>query len=134
MIRSVKLAEIFDSLGIKNEILAVHRQHEADSIIKHLFGSHDNARRLHYLLKERGWFDYPQEKYFYRIFEDPNSGTWWISVYKMNPRTGGLEEEFRVSTGGAEVGLQVKAGPILTREHVKEENEESYFHRVKGWI
>jgi len=36
--------------------------------------------------------------------------------------------------GSVEVGLQVKAGAVVTREHIKDENEETYFHRVKGWV
>jgi len=37
-------------------------------------------------------------------------------------------------SGEAKLELQVKAGAIVTKEHVKDENEETYFHRVKGWI
>jgi len=135
MLKSEKLARLFEALGIRDEVLAVHRRHEADDIIRKLFGSHDNARRLHYLLKERGWFEYPEDNYYYRIFEDPMTHGWWISVYRLNKSTGSLEEEFKVEVGGSSVvGAQVKSGAVLTREHVKEENEETYFHRTKGWV
>jgi len=135
MIRSAKLAKIFDALGIRDEVLAMHRSYEADSIIRRLFGSHDNARRVHYLLKQYGWFEYPDGKYFYRVFENPENNSWWISVYRLNTRTGKIEEEFRIEPEkNTEIGIQVKAGAVVTREHVKEENEETYFFRTKGWI
>jgi len=134
MIKSEKLAKLFDALGIKDEVLAAHRQFEADDIVRRLFGSHDNARRLHYLLKERGWFEYPSENFYYRVFEDPTSGGWWISVYRLD-KSGRMEEEFKVAiTGNTPVGVQVKAGAVLTKEHVKKENEETYFSRTKGWV
>jgi len=70
MLKSQQIAKILDALGIRDEVLMAHRYHEADSVIRRLFGSHDNARRLHYLLKERGWFEYPEDKYYYRLIED----------------------------------------------------------------
>jgi len=134
MIKSEKLAKLFDALGIKDEVLLMHRQHEADSIIKRLFGSHDNARRLHYLLKERGWFEYPQENYYYRVFQDFENNSWWISIYRLD-KSGRMEEIWRIQTAEeTAAGLQVKAGAIVTREHIKEENETTYLHRTKGWV
>jgi len=134
ILKSWRVAQIFEALGIKDEVLARHRFHEADDIIKRLFGSHDNARRIHYLLKEKGWFEYPEENYYYRMFKSEIDDAWWVSIYKLN-KSGQLEEEFKVKVGGdATFGVQVKAGAVLTREHVKDENEETYFHRSKGWI
>ncbi|PUA31710.1 MAG: hypothetical protein B7O98_08790 [Zestosphaera tikiterensis] len=135
MIRSWRLTALLDFLGIKDEVLVAHRHSEADGIIRKLFGSHDNARRLHYLLKERGWFEYPAENYFYRIFENPMTHDWWISVYKLNRETDRMEEDLRVEVGRSAItGIQVKAGTIVTREHIKKENEDTYFRRTKGWI
>jgi len=90
MVKSWRLAMLLDYLGIKDEVLVEHRYYEADSIIRRLFRSHDNARRMHYLLKQYGWFEYPSDKYYYKVFEDPVSHGWTLSVYRLgNRRTRG---------------------------------------------
>jgi len=127
MIRSEKIAKIFDMLGIKDDILVEHRYHEADDLIHRLFRSHDVARRLHYMLKELGWFDYPADNYFYRLFEGINGV--WIIIYRME--NGRMIELFTIGKR-EEVGIQKKAGPIVAKEHVEEKNEETYFNRSKS--
>ena len=132
MVKSNKLAEIFEQLGIHDEFLALHCEHEADNIIRRMYGSHDVARRIHYLLKEQGWFRYPSEHYYYRYFEDLVSKTWCIIIYVRRGNT--LEEVWRIQQEQQQEGLMIqkRAGAIVTREHVKEENEETYFNRSKG--
>ena len=133
MLRSERLAQVFDELGIPSGPLALHRTQEATSIIRRMFGSHDNARRIHYLLKELGWFQEVEGHYFWRLWEDPVSGTSYISIYRKT--SGDLEEVARVPPSAPE-GLyaSTRGGAIVTREHVKEENEDSYFVRIKGWL
>jgi len=133
MLKSGRLAQVFDELGIKDTILVEHRFHEADDIVRKLFGSHDNARRLHYLLKERGWFEYLDNRYYYRIYEDPVTGGWELTLYQLNRESGQLEEERVEVSGEVRLGVQRKAGAVVTKEHIKAENEETYFHRTKGW-
>ncbi len=132
MVKSSKLAEIFEQLGIHDEILTCHKQHDAGNIIRRMYGSHDVARRIHYLLKEQGWFEYPRKHYYYRYFEDPVSKTWCIIIYVRRGNT--LEEVWRIQQEQQQEGLMIqrKAGTIVTREHVKEDNEETYFNRSKG--
>jgi len=133
MLHSEKLAKIFDELGIGEGSLALHRSQEASSIIRRMFGSHDNARRVHYLLKQLGWFQEVEGQYFWRLWEDPSSGLSYISIYKKT--SGGLEEVARVPPSVPE-GLYTssRGGAVVTREHVKEENEGTYFTRTKGWL
>ena len=133
MVKSPQLAQIFKSLGIVEEVLGRHKLFEADSIIRRMYGSHDIARKLHYLLKEKGWFEYPPPGWFYRVFKDPVTSRLWIDIY-VN-KGGKLEKIWRIpSSESGEVGLLVKAGAIVTREHVKPENENTYFNRSKGLL
>jgi len=135
MVKSSRLAQIFESLGIVEGALWRHKLFEADSIIRRVFGSHDIARKLHYLLKELGWFEYPEPGWFYRVFTDPVGGGVWLEVYRVGGR--GLERVWSIELGegggsGSGFGVQVGAGAIVTREHVKPENEVTYFFRAKG--
>ena len=133
MLRSEQLARIFDELGVGEGPLALHRTQEASGLVRRLFGSHDNARRVHYLLKQLGWFKEVEGHYFWRLWEDPASGLSYISIYKKS--SGGLEEVTRVPPSVPE-GMYASAGggAVVTREHVKPENEETYFARTKGWL
>ena len=133
MLRSERLARVFEELGLGEGPLALHRTQESGSIVRRLFGSHDNARRIHYLLKELGWFQEVEGQYFWRLWEDPVSGASYISIYR---KTGdGLEEVVRVPPSVPE-GLYTSAGggAVVTREHVKLDNEGTYFARTKGWL
>ncbi len=133
MWKSRKLAGILDKLGIHDEFLAFHRKYEASDIIKRLFGSHDVARRVHYLIKEKGWIEYLDPGcWYYRLYRDPLTGSWFISIYVRQGNR--LEEVWRIpeSIDENKMYIQRRAGAIVTREHVKEENEETYFNRSKG--
>jgi hypothetical protein len=134
MIRSPMLARIFSYLGINDEVLAEHRRWEADALIRRMYGSHDIARRLHYLLKERGWFEYFEPgEWFYTLLVMPD-GRWRLSIlHLLSPNR--LVEEWRVEgEGGLPLPPGERRGGILTREHAKEENEETYFNRSKGML
>ena len=55
--RSRPIAKVFESLGISDDPLGLRRRQGASALIRRLFGSHDNARRVRYLLKELGWVE-----------------------------------------------------------------------------
>jgi len=132
MLRSLNIAEIFDGLGIGNGFLGLHRLHEADDIIRELFSSHENARRIHYQLKELGWFQYPQEHYFYKFEFYPKPR---LLIIRMTGNKLEVFAEIPLSNMDAklveELGIPSK-GPIVTREHVKTENEETYHYRPRS--
>jgi len=115
MLKSERLAGIFDELGIGDGPLSLHRTQEASGIVRRMFGSHDSARRLHYLLKELGWFSEPEGHYFWRLWEDPASGLSYISIYKKS--SGGLEEVTRVPPIEEGMYVSTRGGAVVTREH-----------------
>jgi len=134
MLRSPNLAEIFDGLGIGNSFLGLHRLHEADDIIRELFSSHENARRIHYQLKELGWFQYPQEHYFYKFEFYPKPR---LLIIRMTGNKLETFAEIVLSDTDVkileELGIPPK-GPVVTKEHVKKENEETYHYRPRNLI
>jgi len=134
MLRSPSLAEIFRGLGIGNSFLGLHRLHEADNIIRELFSSHENARRIHYQLKELGWFHYPQEHYFYKFEFYPKPR---LLIIRMTGNKLETFAEIVLSDTDVkileELGIPPK-GPVVAKEHVKMENEETYHYRPRNLI
>jgi len=134
MLRSPNLAEIFSGLGIGNGFLGLHRLHEADDIIRELFSSHENARRIHYQLKELGWFQYPQEHYFYKLELHPKPR---LLIVKLIGNRLEVFTEIQLNDEDAkiveELGIPSK-GPVVTEEHVKKGNEETYHYRPRSMM
>jgi len=130
MLKSEMLAKIFEELNITETALSLHRTQEADSIVRRLFRSHVIARRVHFLLKELGWFQTIHDQYFWRKWEDSVSGRAYISIYRKSPS--GLVEVYRVPVEGTYISA--KGGAVLTREHVKPENEVRMHWRTKGML
>jgi len=143
LLKSKKLAEIFEQLGITDELLYYHYG-KATKLIKKLFGSHQNARRVHYHLKELGWFEYPfKTNYMFELTPDVEIPTillinqqpqWILRIFKLADK----RELLRIQIPAKDVeelSKKVKKkGQVVTREHVKEQNEESYFYRTGGLL
>jgi len=134
VLKSEKLARIFDGLGIESGLLYNHRMYEADNIIRDLYGSHDIARRVHYLLKEQGLFTYPAEKLFYKIAYDFSTRTWKLVIYTFDGTRLIKKYEIPLQNTAIARDIRNKSGAIIAREHVKPENEETYFRRTKGML
>jgi len=123
---SEKLSKLWKELGLPEGPLGLHRESEADSLVRRLFGSHDIARRVHYMLKEMGWFQYGPPLY-YELYCDENGCA--IVIYRLV----GLRKEVILVIGNlSPEKKKTKAGVVLPMEHIKEENEETYFNRSKG--
>jgi hypothetical protein len=55
---SPKLSDVLRELGLKPGVMMEHKNHPSEKYIIELYGSYPNARRIHYLMKELGWFMY----------------------------------------------------------------------------
>jgi len=118
---SKSLAELLKSIGLKEGFMYRHVNSPAKDLIRVLYRSYANARRLHYLLKEYGWFEY-EEPLILELSSDTDS--LYIAVKKLY--TG----EALMKIG--EPADSVKKYLVYPGEHVDEENEETYFHRPSG--
>jgi len=132
MIGSRRVSELLESLGVADAILLRLKLHSTDTIIRDLFASYENARRVHYLLKELGWFHYPQEHYFYKLEFYPKPR---LLIIRMTGNKLETFAEILLSDTDVkileELGIPSK-GPIVAREHVKTENEETYHYRPRN--
>lgn len=143
---SEKLSMLWKQLGLPEGYLGLHRRSEADSLVRRLFGSHDIARRVHYMLKEMGWFQYGPPL-FYELYEYDDDGGHSIAIYRYVKKHKQEEKDVEDYEEERKVILvieskrrkrkkagkrRIKAGVVLPMEHIKEENEETYFNRSKG--
>jgi len=114
--RSSKLSEILQELGLKPGIMIEHVNHPSSRHILEIYGSYANARRIHYMLKQLGWFSYG-EPLLLELSED------YISIRDL-PSNNML---LRYGNAGRK-GSLIKA-IVYSGEHVDEENEDTYFYR-----
>ncbi len=118
--RSQPLSELLKSIGLREGFMYEHVDNTAKDLIKRLYHSYTNARRLHYLLKERGWFEYSEPL----ILElSSGTGSLYIAVKKL------FADEVVVKVGNTSRRNHVKRYLIYPGEHVDEENELTYFYR-----
>jgi len=114
--RSPTLAKILRELGLRPGPMFEHENHSSSEYILELYGSYANARRIHYMLKQLGWFSYG-EPLLLELGED------YISIRELSSnsvllRHGDTNHESRL----------IKA-VVYSGEHVDEENEDTYFYR-----
>ncbi|MEM2288741.1 MAG: hypothetical protein QW503_06610, partial [Sulfolobales archaeon] len=84
-----------------------------------------NARRLHYLLKQQGWFEYPNDILLIEFYYDSGKII-YIAVRDLNNDT------VLWGYGNSEHSEEVERFPVIPGEHVDRENEETYFYRPAG--
>jgi len=113
--RSSELSGILKKLELKPGLMAEHENHPSTRYVIELYGSYANARRIHYMLKQLGWFSYG-EPLLLELGED------YISVRGLSSNSTLL------SYGNTNQSRLIKA-VVYSGEHVDEENEDTYFHR-----
>ena len=122
---------MLQSLGLKEGIYySTSSEHEkarriAQEYIREYYGSHQNARRLHYLLREEGYIWSDDEVYTIRIhhYWDDSIG---IEILDASGR------ELLYSEGLRDELSRVEIRTALPYQHIDEENEETYFSRPAG--
>ena len=114
--RSSKLSKMLKELGLKPGLMIEHENHPSHKYILELYGSYANARRIHYLLKQLGWFEYG-EPLLLELSEDHLSIR-ELSSNKVLLRHGDDDGKSRL----------IKA-IVYSGEHIDEENELTYFYR-----
>ena len=67
--RSPELSDVLRELGLKPGVMIEHKNHSSEKYVIELYGSYANARRIHYLMKELGWFMYGEPVAGFMIFE-----------------------------------------------------------------
>jgi len=113
--RSPRLSDILRELGLKPGLMIEHRHHHSEKHILELYGSYANARRIHYLLKQLGWFVYGEPLLLelsesYLLIKGLTSGE---TLFKQCASDS--VDKFRAI--------------VYPGEHVDEDNEETYFYR-----
>jgi predicted transcriptional regulator len=118
--KSEKLSELLKSIGLREGFMAYHIEHSAEHLIHELYRSYANARRLHYKLKELGWFEYG-EPIILEIYHSADSP--YLALRKLY--TG----EVLLQLGDPSYRDRAKKYLVYGGEHVDEENETTYFYR-----
>jgi len=113
--RSSELSGILKELGLKPGLMIEHENHPSTRYILELYGSYANARRIHYMLKQLGWFSYG-EPLLLELGED------YISIRGLS------SNNVLLSYGNTNQSRPIKA-VVYSGEHIDEENEDTYFHR-----
>ncbi|RLG79761.1 MAG: hypothetical protein DRO13_05300 [Thermoprotei archaeon] len=117
--RSPKLSTILKELGLKPGLMIEHEHHSSEKYILELYGSYANARRIHYLLKELGWFEY-KEPLLLELSEN------YLAVKGLT--SGETLFKHGVSNSSANTLRAI----VFSGEHIDEENGETYFYRPSG--
>jgi len=113
---SNKLSELLRSIGLKSGFMGYHVYHSAEDLIHEMFGSYVIARRIHYRLKELGWFVYG-EPLLLEI-----EGSSYIALRKLH------SDEPVIELGNPELRKNARKYLVYGGEHIDEENEETYFY------
>ena len=119
--RSKQLAELLRNIGLREGFMADHVNSPARDLIRELYYSYANARRLHYTLKKLGWLEYG-EPLILEVFNDTSNP--YLAVKKLPT------DETLVSVG--KPCGDTKRYIVYPGEHVDLDNEETYFHRPSG--
>lgn len=121
--RSKTLSEVLRTIGLREGFMIEHVNHSVEDIVQTYYGSYANARRLHYALKELGWFEYGEPiilEIYYSIYSQ------YLALRKL------YTDEVLVEIGDPSYRDRAKKFLIYGGEHVDKENEEAYFHRPAG--
>lgn len=121
--KSKMLSEILKSIGLREGFMVYHVEHSAEDIIRRLYRSYANARRLHYELKEIGWLEYGEPLVLETYYD---AGSTYLAFRKLY--TG----ETLVQLGDPNHRNRAKRYLVYGGEHVDEENEEFYHYRPSG--
>ena len=90
-----------------------HEHHLSEKYIIERYSSYTNARRIHYLLKELGWFEYG-EPLLLELSKD------YLSIRELSTSKTLLQH------GNDGKNRRIKA-IVYGSEHIDEENELTYF-------
>ncbi|MEM1528385.1 MAG: hypothetical protein QXS62_06725 [Sulfolobales archaeon] len=123
--KSRRLSEFLKELGFGEGLMFNHTKHSAKDLIHDLYWSYPNARRLHYLLKQQGWFEYPNNILLIEFYHDSGKIA-YIAVRDLNNDT------VLWGYGSSGHSEEVERFPVIPGEHVDRENEETYFYRPAG--
>ena len=111
--KSQKLSSILRELGLKPGVMTRHEHHPSEKYIIECYGSYTNARRIHYLLKELGWFEYGKPLLL-ELSKD------YLSIRELSTNRTLLQH------GDNGESRRIKA-IVYGGEHIDEENELTYF-------
>ena len=120
---SSRLSELLRSVGLKQGFMAYHTHHSAEDLIHKLYGSYVSARRLHYKLKERDWFEYG-EPLLLEIYSATDAN--YLALRKL------YSGEAVIELGNPDLRKKAKKYLVYGGEHIDEENEETYFYGPAG--
>jgi len=116
--RSPKLSSILRDVGLEPGLMLEHEQHLSEDYILELYGSYANARRIHYLLKQLGWF----------IYGEPLL----LELSKDHVLVVDLTTDRILFKQGDSKTSEKQRAIIYPGEHIDEDNEETYFYRPSG--
>jgi len=97
-------------------VMVEHKNHSSEKYIIELYGSYANARRIHYLMKELGWFVYG-EPLLLELSKD------YFSLREL--ASGKVLLEHGDSSNRDNIFRVI----VYPGEHIDEDNEETYFYR-----
>ncbi|RLG77703.1 MAG: hypothetical protein DRO12_01475 [Thermoprotei archaeon] len=112
--KSQKLSSILRELDLKPGVMTRHEHHLSEKYIIERYGSYTNARRIHYLLKELGWFEYGKPLLL-ELSKD------YLSIRELSSSKTLLRHGDTNNESG-----QIKT-IVYGGEHIDEENELTYF-------
>ena len=125
---------MLEGLGLRERIYYqpgsrehIEAQRKAQKYVRRFYGSHQNARRLHYMLWERGYTWSDGEVYTVKVYRYAN-GEVGIDVLDKT----GREELYSEGLRGEPAIVEVYTA--LPLRHVDRRNEETYFHRPAGLL
>jgi len=114
--RSPKLSDVLRELGLKPGVMMEHKNHPSERYVIELYGSYANARRIHYLMKELGWFMYG-EPLLLELSKD------YFSLREL------ASGKILLEHSGSDNRDNIFRVIVYPGEHVDEDNEEAYFYR-----
>ena len=114
--RSSKLSKTLKELGLKPGLMIEHEKHPSYKYILELYGSYANARRIHYLLKQLGWFEYG-EPLLLELSED------YLTIRELS------SNKVLLRHGDGDGKSKLIKAIVYSGEHIDEENELTYFYR-----
>jgi len=114
--RSPKLSDVLRELGLKPGVMIEHKNHSSEKYIIELYGSYANARRIHYLMKELGWFMYG-EPLLLELSKD------YFSLREL------ASGKILLKHGDSSNRDNIFRVIVYPGEHIDEDNEETYFYR-----
>lgn len=113
--RSSRLSQLLKELGLKPGLMINHKLHSSEKYLLKQYRSYANARRIHYVLKELGWFEYGEPLL--------------LELRKNYLVVKGLKSGETLFESKISNNADIHKYIIYPGEHVDKENEETYFYR-----